>query len=574
MLEWMAMPPNELCYITFNQLNLNGFLGELTDTRLNDDFSVTCTFDEIFSDEYSDDLGTGVIEGRKVRVPRLDDAPQAIAANDITATVEPRSGGGGTLLWKVLVTVPASSLEFAATVNVGDLIYTNSTSNNELEFDIDVPRLDMTVTVWRVNRRDLAGPTTTVNITPNYSSLIVPAVSYRRHETLVGEMILHLRDPNTPVVKGAEFRFTRVALDSGTNPGTITDATWSTASVLDAQTLLFLPATEPIFKLTFSESGKYRIYARFVDSHGRLGPVSELLVENVVIPKTTAFRFGGPPAWNGTLNHMGVFDFDGNDVLVPIPSGSLTQITARQWDGFVGATEGADNYRARWRLKGAGAWGAAVDIAGSASAYTITGLTNGQVYEAQLWRVDGGTEGPKTTVDFKPTLNAVAPAKPSVSAAGRVRSVQVHSVVSEEDSRALVTAHRYRIATSESALLTAQWKTVAGTADPDVVFIVGGLVAQTTYHLQTQAVNSVGNGAISDIIEVRTGGDISTGSWVRSDLVSADLLPSDQHRLAVLEGHASRCSAQATTGSQSMLSAVHRLARLLGVLFCGSTTAT
>ena len=518
MLKWIAMPPTELCEITFDQLGLNRWRGELTSMQLNDDYSVTCTFDEIFSDEYSDDTGLGVIEGRRVNVPRVDDPPEQIAANDITAVVEPRAGGGGAILWKVTVTVPLSSYTFAATVRVGNLELTNSTNNNELEFDIDIFRQDMEVTVWRVNRRDLAGPTTTVGISPEYSRLTIPAVSYRTHEQLVGDMVLYLRDPNTPVVKGCEFRFTSETLDSGLTPGTLTDSTWSSAAVLDAQTLLFQPATDPIFKLTFTASGKYRIYGRFVDSHGRYGPVSELTYANVVIPKSTAFRFGGQPAWNGTLNNMGVFKFGNDDVLVPIPAGSLTSVTARQWDGFVtSSVGGTTSYRARWRVKGAADWGATVNIAGSASSHTITGLTNGLVYEVQLWRVDGSVEGPANTVDFKPTLNAAVPGKPFVSAAGRVRSVQVHSVVSEEDERALVTAHRYRIATSAAALATANWKTAPGTADHDVVFLVSGLVASTTYHLQTQAVNRVGNGAISDIVEVRTGGDISAGSWVRSD---------------------------------------------------------
>ena len=517
LLKWLALSPTEPCAVTFYQLGLSGWLGEVVSIQPNDDLSVTIVLDEILPDEYSDDVGLGVIEGRKIRIPRLDDPPGQIAPNDITAIVEPRAGGGGAILWKVTVTVPASSFIFAASVTIENLKLTNSTSNNVLEFDIDIQRDDMEITVWRVNRRDLAGPTTTVTINPQYSRLTIPAVSYRTHEQLVGDLILYLRDPNTPVVKGCEFRFTFETLDSGLTPGMISASTWASASILDAQTLLFQPNTDPIFKLAFAASGKYRIYGRFVDSHGRYGPVSELTYINVVIPRSTAYRFGGQPSWTGTLNNMGVFEFGNDSVLVPIPAGALTTVTARQWDGFIGSSDGPTLYRARWRVKGAANWGSPVDIAGSAAAYEITGLTNGQLYEAQLWRVDGAAEGPKTTVDFKPTLNPAAPGRPSASAAGRVRSVQVHSVVNEEDERAPITAHRYRIATSESALTTATWQAVAGTADPDATFLIGGLVATTTYYLQTQAVNRIGAGAISEIVEIRTGGDISASSWVRSD---------------------------------------------------------
>ena len=515
-LHWMAMKPTELCSISFEQLGLNGFIGELTSIQMNDDYSVSCSFDEIFPSEYDDDIGLGVIEDRRIVVPRLDDAPEQIAENDITAVVRPRSGGSGSILWKVAVSVPPSALPFSATILVGDLELTNSTDGNFLEFDIDIFREDMKVRVWRTSRRDLAGPVTEKTIVPEYSELIIPAMDRRTSEQLVGDLIMSVVDPNTPVVKGAEFRYTTEALDSGLSPGTITDATWSTASILDSQTLLFQPNTDPIFKLSFTANGKYRVYGRFVDSHGRYGPVSELVYINVVIPKATAIRFGGPPNWAGTLNHLGVFEFDNENPLVPIPDGAPNTITAEQWDGFTGSTAGPDEYRLRKRIKGAGDWDAEVSIGGSAASYTLTGLSNGHVYEVELWRVDGGVAGPKTLVDFKPTQNAVAPDKPSVSAAGRVRSIQVHSVVNEEDERALITAHRYRIATTESGLTAAQWKTAPGTADPDAIFLVSGLVASTTYHLQTQAVNSVGNGAISDIVEVRTGGDISAGSWVRS----------------------------------------------------------
>ena len=515
-LRWMAMKPTDLCAITFGQLGLYNFLGELVSLQVNDDYSVSCVFDEILASEYDDDIGLGVIEDRRISVPRVDDPPEAIAENDITAVVRPRAGGSGSILWKVAVSVPASALPFSATILVGDLELTNSTDGNFLEFDIDIFREDMIVRVWRTNRRDLAGPVTEKAIVPQYSELIIPAMDRRSSEQLVGDLIMSVVDPNTPVVKGAEFRYTTEALDSGLSPGTITDATWSAASILDSQTLLFQPNTDPIFKLSFTANGKYRVFGRFVDSHGRYGPVSELIYINVVIPRTTAIRFGGAPAWAGTLNHLGVFAFDNDLPLVPIPDGAPNTITAEQWDGFTGSTAGPDEYKLRKRIKGAGDWDPEVSIAGSAGSYTLTGLSNGRTYEVELWRVDAGVAGPKTLVDFKPTQNAVAPDAPSVSAAARVRSIQVHSVVNEEDERAPITAHRYRIATSESALTTAQWKTAPGTADPDAIFLVSGLVASTTYHLQTQAVNSVGNGAISGIVEVRTGGDISAGSWTRS----------------------------------------------------------
>ena len=525
MMKWMAMKPTELCSITFNELGLSNFWGELDSIKLNDDLSVTCTFREIFAGQFSDTLGQGNIENRAITTPREDDPPEAIAANDITAVVSPRAGGSGSILWKVQVTVPPSSLTFAARVTVGDLELTNSTSDNFLEFDIDLYREDMTVTVWRVSRRDLAGPTTSKDIVPEYSSLLIPQMKLSGIPTeLVGDVIINVIDPNTPVVKGAQFRFNFEPLDSASFPGAITEETWFSSTILDSQTLLFQPNSDPIFKLKFAESAKVAVYGRFVDSHGRFGPVSFLFRTNIVIPETKAIRFGGPPDWNGVLNHLGVFQFDSDNVLVPIPDAAPNAITAQQWDGFSGDSEGPDGYKARWRAKGASDWGTPVDISGSAAAYTISGLTNDVVYEAQLWRVDGSVEGAKTTIDFKPTRLPVAPSQPRVSGTGRVRSIQIHSVVDEEDERARVQRHEYKIATSESAVGGAAEKIVAGSADHDVTFLIPGLVATTTYYVQVRAVNSAGNGPWSPTATIRTGGDISASSWTRSAW-SYDLYP-------------------------------------------------
>ena len=191
-------------------------------------------------------------------------------------------------------------------------------------------------------------------------------------------------------------------------------------------------------------------------------------------------------------------------------------MTADQWEGFSGAGDAPDSYGLRYRQKGANSWIATLSIGGDANSHTLSGLTNGQIYEAEMWRVDDGVDGPAQKVDFKPTATAVAPAKPDVAASGRARSIQVHATIHEEDERAPITSWRYKTATTQAGLSSAAWKTVPSSADPDVTFNIPGLMATTTYYLQVQAVNSVGNGAASDVVTEATEGGVSTGSWVQT----------------------------------------------------------
>ena len=345
LLKWLSLRPTELCSVTNRVHGLSGWVGEVSAVTMNDDQSVTVVLDEIADGEFDDDLGLVELPARRVAVPRVNDPPPAIADGDIAAVARPRAGGGGTILWKVTVTVPPSFLGFLASLQIGDIALTDFTTGNTLEFDVDVYRDDMTVTVWRASKRGLAGPTTSKSITPQYTALAIPRPSLAKAWAQTGnDLLTTLRDPDTPIVKGAEFRYTYEALqnDDGTPntaiPGTITATTWAAASLLDAQTLLFKPNSNAVFNLKFLTSGKYRIHARFVDAVGRYGPVGDLGYITMVVPENPTHIMGGSPSWAGTLNHMHKFTLGDDTMLLSIPAGSPATITADQWDGKRGAS--------------------------------------------------------------------------------------------------------------------------------------------------------------------------------------------------------------------------------------------
>ena len=345
LLKWLALKPTELCSVTNSVHGLDGWTGEVSAVTLNDDFSVTAVLDEIAPGEFDDDLGLGILPGRSVAAPRVSDIPPAIAAGDITAVAVPRAGGGGTILWKVTVTVPASFLGFLASLEAGGVTLTDYTTGNALEFDLDAFREDMEIKVWRASKRGLAGPSTTVSISPQYTALTIPRPALAKTWTQTGnDLLVALRDPGTPIVKGAEFRYTFEALQNSDGtpntavPGTLTAAGWAAASVLDAQTLLFKPGGNGLFSLKFSVSGKYRIHARFVDAVGRLGPVADLGYLTMVVPENPTHMLGGGPTWPGTLNHMHRFTLGDDTPLLPIPAGAPSTVTADEWNGASGAS--------------------------------------------------------------------------------------------------------------------------------------------------------------------------------------------------------------------------------------------
>ena len=516
-MRFLAVKPSQPIKVTHTAAGLENWLGKVTSISIGEDFSVTITAKEYAAGTYLPTDALGQLPGRKIRAPRVNESAGSIAANDVTAIARPRAGGGGTIYWKVTVTVPSSALGFSANLLVPDLDLHNSTDGNTLEFDLDTFRTGMRVEVYRVSKAGLPGPKTTVTIAPEYEFLTLPTPVLDRPTSLVQDNLrVVTRDTNNPIVSGAEFRYTFLAIDVDGSPGTLTAATWGTGQRLDAQTLLLQPGSPGIFNLRFVANGKYRIYARYVDSVGRLGPVGEIGLEAVLIPEAPSQNIGGGPTWPGTLNHMHRFNFVTDVPLLPIPAGAPSAVTVNQWDGYDGETDVPDSYEARWRVKGETDWGTAVSIPSTNSEYSITGLTNGTIYEAELRRIDDGNKGPAHIIDFKPTASAVVPVKPDVVAAGRTASIQVHSTVHEEDERSPITSHSYRIATSTSALSSEAWKTVADSADPDVTFIITGLSASTTYYLQTRAGNSTGNGAASDVVTEQTAGGRSFGSWTRT----------------------------------------------------------
>ena len=494
-LHWLSLKPCDVVTVTDSQLGLSSWRAMVVRTTMRDDWSVEVHLEDCPDRTWADLPGLGQLGRPYLRIPRRNDPPAAIEG--ATATVLPRVSTDGAVFWSVKVTVPAAPLGFAARMVSGDVTDEKRTLGSSVEFDFDAPRTDIEVTVWRETDGGVAGPTRTIEVTPEYSAIDIPTAALKSWQDYAGILAVELADPQSRVVAGAEFRCRTVAADSSSVPGSITAESWLDAERLDALPVVLAPGQSAVFNVTFPRTAKYRIAARYIDNVGRLGPVAELGVFILAIPAVDHTNVAGAPAWRGTSQFLAAHLHGAQTLLLP-DRDAVSSLTAAEWNGYSDRNR-PDGYRHRRRTGGAvgGDWSDYTTVAGTATGATVTGLTNGTEYEFEVQRVDGGTPGATATVTATPVTDAEAPPKPTMSLAAGYRSITVTASV-VEDSRAPVTSWQYRIATSQSGLSSAPWRDFIGAAGPSLTRELSELAAGTARWIQVRAVNSVGNGTPSD----------------------------------------------------------------------------
>lgn len=129
------------------------------------------------------------------------------------------------------------------------------------------------------------------------------------------------------------------------------------------------------------------------------------------------------------------------------------------------------------------------------SPWTITGLENGTTYKLALQAVNAvGPGAVSSVVDVTP--QPVSPGPPKIaSVIPGNQQLRVAFKAPESDGGAAVRNYRYSL----DGGTTWRWRTPGSTASP---WTISGLENGTTYQLALQAVNSVGQGAVSPVVEV------------------------------------------------------------------------
>ena len=498
-LRWAELMPTEIVLVNDRTLGLVNWRAMVVETTVHDDWSVEVMLEDCPDQTFADTPGTGRPGRSYLRVPRQSTPPGEVA--NASASVVPRETPDRGVVWQVVVTAPSSALPLHGRLVVdGQMADEKVTQGSTLEFDVNTARADMTVTVWRQTGAGVRGPTRTLTVTPQYTDLTIPTATLESYRPYRGILRVALADPKTRNVAGAVFRAFTVDADSATDPKAITAERWDDAERLDSLAVLLTPGSPAVFNVVFPRTAKYRIAARYADSVGRLGPVTELGVFLLAVPLGDRETILGAPNWEGTSQHLGAALHGAETLLLP-DRDDIANLTEAEWNGYQSANL-PQKYQTRHKA-GSGAYGSWTDRANTASGVTITGLANGTAHTFQVRRVDDGGNQAAATVTATPRAAATTPEKPTLSLAAGSTTLTLTASVTE-DSRAPVTSWQYRYATTATGLSSASWNTVSDSDDPSVTATITGLTAGTTYHVQVRAVNSVGNGTASDAASATT----------------------------------------------------------------------
>ena len=502
-LRWAELMPTDIVLVNDSTLGLVNWRAMVVETTVHDDWSVEAVLEDCPDQTYADTPGTGRPGRRYLRVPRQSTPPGQVA--NASARVVPRETPDRGVVWQVVVTASPSTLPLHGRLVVdGQMSDEKVTQGSTLEFDVNTERADMTVTVWRQTGAGVRGPERQLTVTPQYSDLTIPRAALEAYRPYRGILRVALADPKSRNVAGAVFRTFTVDADSATDPKAITAERWDDAERLDSLAVLLTPGSPAVFNVVFPRTAKYRIAARYADSVGRLGPVTELGVFLLAVPEGDRETILGAPNWEGTSQHLAAALHEAETLLLP-DRDDIANLTAAEWNGYQSANL-PQKYQTRHKA-GSGAYGSWTDRANTASGATITGLTNGTAHTFQVRRVDDGGNQAAATVTATPRAAATAPEKPTLSLSAGSTTLTLTASVTE-DSRAPVTSWQYRYATTATGLSSATWNTVADSDDSTVTATVTGLTAGTTYHVQVRAVNSVGNGTASDAASATTIGTV------------------------------------------------------------------
>ena len=524
--EWQLLRPTTKVNLTYSPVGFENQPFRVLGTTIEDDGRVNVALEEYDRDALVDRPGLGEVQGRKLRIPRVNTQPEAIAAADITASIAPRVNPDGSYKWLAVVQVPDSNLGFTARLTIGDITLEKQTRGSTIEFDEGVPQGSAEFTVWRVSRSGLAGPTTSVEREPSYEAVSLPTPKFLEWTRTGGVLRVQLSDPVQRGVQGCEFRYTTAELGTTTVLPAINAAGWAAALRFDSQRVLLQPGQNAIFNCAYTEGGRYRIFARYCDSVGRLGPVSEMGLIDLSPPATNLRSIDGAPAWAGTKKNLYDFPagtFGSEQPLIPDRNDAPSALTRGEFEVVPeSTTDAVTKWQYRFRTDG-GTYGNWIDVTAASRSVIISGLTNGQRYDVQFRAVrsDSGNSS-ANTLQARPVAAATAPPAPAVTLRkANPTSLDLRSVVSGAVStNAPIQKHQYRIATSSGGVSSASWTDIASSASKDVSFSITGLPQNATRYIQTRAVNSVGGGSASSTLTAKTAGNggrgTKFGSWANA----------------------------------------------------------
>ena len=190
-----------------------------------------------------------------------------------------------------------------------------------------------------------------------------------------------------------------------------------------------------------------------------------------------------------------VAEVDATPVAVP---SAPTGLTATVGDGQVALswtlpTGVLTSVQVRYKADTAKDWQAWVDLAANATTYTVTGLTNGQLYNFEVRAENASGAGASAAISATPTTAPGAPTKLS-TVPGDTEVVVLWTLPTNTNQIDRVEL-RYKVKTAPDTGWS-EWRSLAGTAEREWVT---GLTNGTDYLFEVRAVNAVGTGPSASV---------------------------------------------------------------------------
>ncbi|MGR3914775.1 MAG: cadherin-like beta sandwich domain-containing protein, partial [Gammaproteobacteria bacterium] len=194
--------------------------------------------------------------------------------------------------------------------------------------------------------------------------------------------------------------------------------------------------------------------------------------------------------------------------------------------------EAVSRYRVRWRIKGSGEYQARVtaDTADAGLAYTIAGLTNGEIYQAQVAAINANGAG-RWSNEAEATPMATTPAAPAITTLrGAPAKIILAWSAPSDDGGAAITTYRYRWSNDGDAN---DWENPGGEAGDAIPLSAVGETNAASYEIPHD------DGALEYVVALRAVNAQGGGEW------------SPTMTLAPVTAHAP--DAPSTTGSNGKL---------------------
>ena len=212
-----------------------------------------------------------------------------------------------------------------------------------------------------------------------------------------------------------------------------------------------------------TNGAEYTFIVRALNGAGR-GAVAEVDATPVAVPTAPTGLAAAPGDTQVVLTWT-----------LPTDSGALTKVQVRH------------------KADTAKDWQAWVDLAANATTYTVTGLTNGELYNFEVRAENASGAGASAAISATPTTAPGAPTKLS-TVSGDTEVVVLWTLPTNTNQIDRVEL-RYKVKTAPDTGWS-EWRSLAGTAERERVT---GLVNGTDYVFEVRAVNAVGTGPSASV---------------------------------------------------------------------------